>query len=298
MTRSVHVVPGSGKQGRAVAEEFIKQGISVHSLVRDASSASARALSDLGATIHTGDLGDMSSITKALQNADAVFLSLPAHPKNEVTFASNVISAAKATGVKHFIYTSVARTGEHENFPFWKDDYPSAWYWKTKKAIEDLVRSAGFEKLTIFRPAFFMQNFCRPEVEYLFPGLADSHTLSVPFDANSRFDLVDTKDIAKFAVAAAKDPYTFAGKEIGIAGESLTAHEIGDVLSKICGSQVSVNLISRKESDERVRNGDQIMCALELQRDVGYGVSLEEVKSYGIALTPLSRAITKQSLRW
>ena len=50
---------------------------------------------------------------------------------------------------------------------------------------------AHFGFLTIFQPAFFMQNFCSPIVERMFPGLAESHILSLPFNADRNFDLID-----------------------------------------------------------------------------------------------------------
>jgi len=78
------------------------------------------------------------------------------------------------------VYSSVARAGEHESFPGWDaDSYPLGWYWMNKQTIEGLVRTSNFTYWTILRPAFFIQNFCRPEVEHMFPGLAEKQRLSV-----------------------------------------------------------------------------------------------------------------------
>ena len=298
MSPSVVVLPGAGKQGRLVTQALLKQGLPVHSLVRDLSSVASKELGAAGANLYAGDLGDEASINNALKGIEVMFLALPAHPTQEIQFAENAINAAKAQGVKQIIYTSVARTGQHLDFPFWSDNYPMSWYWKNKQRIEDLLR-AHFEHLTILRPAFFMQNFCSPEVNYMFPGLTDSsHTLSVPFDSDTKFDLIDIKDIANFVVAAIQDPQRFSGKEIELAGDSLTAHEIAHVLGELSGHNISVNLISREESSNRTAAGDLVMLALEFQREYGYGVSLNQARSWGVPLKLFSEALAQDELEW
>lgn len=297
VAQSILVIPGTGKQGRLATTEFLKRGFKVHDLIRDPSSTVARALVEEGATLHPGDLGNQQSIENALEDVDTIFLSLPAHPK-EFDFASNVVNAAKKKNIRHVIYTSVARTGQHESFPFWSGDYPMAGYWKTKHEVETLLRKANFEFLTILRPAFFMQNFCGPEVKHMFPGLADTKVLTLPFDPDTTFDLIDVLDIAKVAAAAAENPQQYAGKEIELASEKLTANEIARSLSKVSGEEIKLKLISKKESAERIKQGDMVMLALEFQRDTGYAVNLDEAKSPGIEFTPLSEALLRESLQW
>ena len=125
MVQSVLVIPAAGKQGRAATQEFLKLGVPVHCLVRNKTATTAHDLAFDGAHIHKGDLGDIASVGRVLTpgTIDTVFLSLPAHPTLDSNFAANVISAAKESGVKHLIYISVARIGEHEKIPGWNDDY-------------------------------------------------------------------------------------------------------------------------------------------------------------------------------
>lgn len=298
MVQSILVAPGTGKQGKAVAQEFLQHNVDVNLLLRNESSEGALSLQAAGAKLHKGDLGDIYSIARALEGIDTVFFAILADSLMEVPFATNIISAAQQAGVKQVIYTSVARTGEHESFPNWSDDYPLAWYWKSKHDVENLLRAAKFESLTILRPAFFMQNFCRPEVDFLFPELVESKTLTVPFDADTKFDLIDSQDIARFALAAAKDPAGFAGKEIGLAGEKLTPSELASALHDISGYDIIVDLVDKKTSYARAAKGDLRMSAMEFQREVGYGVSLKEANSHGVALTTIRKAVKKESLGW
>ena len=133
----------------------------------------------------------------------------------------------------------------------------------------------------------------------MFPGLTDSsHTLSVPFDVETKFDLIDINDIANFVVAAIQDPKRFSGQEIELAGDSLTAHEIAHVLNGHSGHKISVNLIGREEAAKRIATGDMVMLALEFQRDYGYGVCLKQTRSWGIPLKLFTQALAQNILKW
>ncbi|KAF2021148.1 NAD(P)-binding protein [Aaosphaeria arxii CBS 175.79] len=299
MSTSVTVLPGSGKQGQAAISELIERGYTVHTLVRNASSDISKHLQSLGATLHTGDLADVKSIEASLEHSESLFFAIPAHPVNEISFAENILAAARNKSVKNIIYSSVARTGDHESFPGWDaDSYPLAWYWTNKQKIEDLVRTAGFPNWTILRPAFFVQNFCSPEVNYMFPGLADTQRLSIAYTPSTRLDLIDTKDIAKFAVAALDAPERFSGQEIPLAIEKLTADELAELLGAISGKQISVQYLSDDEAAKLVAQGHLTVTAQQWQRDVGYCVDLEKTRQYGITLTPVREALERDTLKW
>ncbi|KAF2176020.1 NmrA family protein [Zopfia rhizophila CBS 207.26] len=301
MPKSVLVAAGTGKQGRVVARELLERGHAVHILTRNPSSDTAKELQSMEAVLHAGDLGSAETIQTALDNVDAIFLAIPVNPANpaaEIAYAKNVLEAARNNGVKNIIYSSVARTGEHESFPGWNDDYPMAWYWKNKDTIEHMVRTAGIEHWTILRPAFFIQNFCRPEVEYMFPGLADAHELRVAFNADTQLDLIDVSDIAKFAAAALGSPSDFSGKEITLAAEKLTAAQIAELLSTISGEKITVDYINDNQAITLQKQGHIVIEAQLWQRDVGYGVDIESLKRYGVPLTLLSKALDQGALKW
>ncbi|OAL54025.1 NAD(P)-binding protein [Pyrenochaeta sp. DS3sAY3a] len=300
MVKSITVLPGSGKQGRAAIKVFLDRGYTVHTLVRNPSSEISQQLQASGAIVHTGDLTDIQSIEASLQDTDALFFAIPAHPHNEILFAQNILTAARTANVQRIVYSSVARAGSHETFPGWNaDTYPLASYWQNKQAIEDLVRASGASThWTILRPAFFVQNFARPEVEYMFPGLVDKRRLSVAYTPETRLDLIDTQDIAKFAAAAFEQPGAFSGKEIPLASEQLTAMEIAEVLGTISGKTVDVQYISDEEASELVAKGFFAVLAQQWQRDVGYAVDLQEARQYGVTFTTMKKALERDTLGW
>lgn len=128
MAPSIVVIPGGGTQGRATCAALTKQGFEVHALARNLESASSQQIHELDTTLHKGSLDDVASIKTSLKDAHGLVFSCPPHPVDEQGQASNVISAAVETVVKHLIYSSVAQTGEHEKFPGWGLDFPLAWY--------------------------------------------------------------------------------------------------------------------------------------------------------------------------
>jgi uncharacterized protein YbjT (DUF2867 family) len=298
MPKSVLVAAGTGKQGRLIARELLERGHTVYILTQNPSSERAKELESMGARLHVGDLGSVESIQIALDNVEAIFLAIPARPATEIAHAKNVLTAALDKSVKNIIYSSVARAGEHESFPGWNDDYPLAWYWKNKHTIEHMVRTAGFENWTILRPAFFIQNFCRPEVDYMFPGLADEQKLQVAFNADTQLGLIDVSDIAKFAAAALDDsPPDFTGEEINLAAEKLTAAQIAEQLSKTSGERIIVDCHDDSLALALHKEGYLAIEAQLWQRDVGYGVDIESLERFGVSLTPLSKALDRNKLR-
>ena len=299
MVSSIAILPGTGKQGQAAIKVFRDRGYTVHTLVRNPSSDVSQELQSLGAIVHKGDLTDIKSIEASLNGTEALFFAIPAHPHNEILFAKNILAAASNSNVQSIVYSSVARAGEHESFPGWDaDSYPLGWYWMNKQTIEGLVRTSKFTYWTILRPAFFIQNFCRPEVEHMFPGLAEEQRLSVAYTPSTQLDLIDTQDIAKFAAAAFEEPETFSGQEIPLASEKMTATELAEVLGTISGKVVDVHYISDDEVPELLAKGYRAVQAQQWHRDVGYAVDPQEVKQYGVTLAPVQKVLERDGLGW
>jgi uncharacterized protein YbjT (DUF2867 family) len=301
MGASVLVVPGTGKQGRAVCRKLIQRGHQVHAIARDPSSSAAVSLKDSDVTIHQANLDNKEAIRRALRGIDSVFLAIPASPADETRFAANVIEAAEEIAVRHLVLSTVARVGDHESFPGWDADplsYPLRWYWLNKVAVEARLRSSSLASWTILRPAFFMSNFATPDCERMFPGLSDHHELRVAYHPDTRLHLIDVADIAKFAAESIESPGTFAGKTIPLAAEALSAAEMAQCLSEATGKHISAVYVSNEEAVEYKSKGYYAMDAQIWQRQVGYGVDLDAVKQHGIAMNSFLQMLKTDGTGW
>ncbi|MFC4908372.1 NmrA/HSCARG family protein [Actinomadura gamaensis] len=238
----VLVTGATGKQGGAVLRALLDRGLPVRALVRDPDSGRAAALSSLGAVLVRGDLDDASSLVTALDGARAVFsVQTPDMADlmgdSEIRHGRNLIQAARSAGVDQFVHTSVSGAGtvDAENFDEQRWGAHMGHYWRSKAAVEDLVRAAGFPHWTILRPATFMENFVRPS--FYFADLT-SDRLLVGVDPAVPLPFVAVDDIGTAAAAAFARPQRFHGTELELAGDILSFHDIAQILSRLLATDI------------------------------------------------------------
>ncbi|GAA1329824.1 NmrA/HSCARG family protein [Saccharothrix algeriensis] len=240
----VLVTGATGKQGGAVVRALLASDVPVRALVRDTGTERAAALRELGAVLVRGDLDDVPSLEAALDNARAVFsvqvpdiTGLPGDP--EVRHGHNLVEAARRAQVGHVVHTSVSGVGtidvEHFDEQRWGSFVRH--YYRSKAAVEDLVRTAGFPRWTILRPATFMENFVRPS-----PYFADmtSNRLVVAVDLDVAHPFVAVDDIGAAAAAAFAEPERFHGVELELAGDVLSFREAAQALSRALGTDIEL----------------------------------------------------------
>ncbi|RKT54412.1 NmrA/HSCARG family protein [Saccharothrix australiensis] len=238
----VLVTGATGKQGGAVVRALLASRIPVHALVRDTGTERAAALRELGAVLVQGDLDDVSSLAAALDNAHAVFsVQTPDTTDplgdSEVRHGHNLIKAARRARVGHVVHTSVSGVGaidvEHFDEQRWGSFVRH--YYRSKAAVEEVVRTAGFPQWTILRPATFMENFVRPS-----PYFADmtSNRLAVAVDPDVAHPFVAVDDIGAAAAAAFAEPERFHAVELELAGDVLSFRDAAQVLSRTVGTDI------------------------------------------------------------
>ncbi|MER5880075.1 NmrA family NAD(P)-binding protein [Streptomyces sp. NPDC001910] len=237
----VLVVGATGQQGGATARALLSAGVPVRALVRDPTTARAKAVEALGAELVTGDLDDRASVRRAAAGARSVFsVQMPDMGgrgfEGEVAQAANLIAGARDAGVPQFVHTSVSGAGQHVS---WVKG-PWAWmepYYTAKAGIQDRVREAGFAQWTLIKPGFFMENF-RPSAQIMFPRGVEGGLVSLLKPATS-LSLIAVADIGAAAAAAVAAPEKFAGIELELAGDFLTMTDVAAILSRILGSEVT-----------------------------------------------------------
>jgi hypothetical protein len=70
------------------------------------------------------------------------------------------------------VHSSVSATGWRTHHPQVEETDPvMKEYWNQKEETEDVIRRSGLQRWTIFKPAFYMENFLPPRREYMFSDL-------------------------------------------------------------------------------------------------------------------------------
>ncbi len=229
--RIILVTGATGNQGGATARHLLVDGWRVHALTRDASSAAAQALARAGARIVTGDLNDRASLERALQSVYGVFsvqrTELPGRPDgftvdDEIRQGIALADAAKAAGVKHFIYTSVGAAERDSGIPFWE----------SKWTIEKHIHALGLPA-TILRPVTFAENFASP-----YFGV-QTGALTFFLDPDVPTQVVAVDDIGAFAALVFGNPNEYIGQAFEFAGDSLSYSQIAAAIGRALGRQIT-----------------------------------------------------------
>lgn len=244
------VTGASGTVGRPVLEEVVKTGKPVKAMYRSAEDARS---APAGVTTAIADFADKSSLAKALQDVDAIYLVCSPIPQL-VELESNVIEACKQAGVGYLVQNSALGAGDYpKSFPAWH------------RQVEDKLKASGLQ-YAIFRPNSFMQNIAA----YIAPSIpAQGAFYSAMGDA--RLSLIDVRDIALIVAQALTNPAAFAGKTIELNGpEAFSYSEIAAKISRVAGRTVQfVNIPEVAQRQGMLDLGMpewQVNALLELQQ--------------------------------
>ncbi|MFD9700940.1 NmrA/HSCARG family protein [Lentzea sp. NPDC059081] len=235
---SVLVTGATGKQGGATVRALAEAGVPVRALVRDPESDRAKALD---VELVTGDLNDRESLVRATKGVETVYsVQMPPFTGDGFDFvaeqaqAGNLVDAARESGVRQFIQTTVDGANgriRDERFPIREASHNS------KAAIQERVREAGFERWTLLKPGFFMENLL-PSSAYLFPRGVEGGIVSM-LKPTTELSLFAVRDMGPAVVAAVADPERFDRVELEFASDRLSMAEIAEVLSEVLGTELT-----------------------------------------------------------
>lgn len=235
-TRTVLVLGATGQQGGATAAALQREGWHVRALVRDPKSVKSEALAASGVELVRGDYRDPASLERALRGAYGVFSIQPSSGQpqygvsdaDERRFGTELTDLAKAAGVQHFVYTSMAglRPGT------------GVGHFESKWAIEEYVRASGLPA-TIVRPAAFMELLLEP-----YFGLAQ-HALVFFLKPEDTMQFIAARDIGELVARVFADPGAHVGTTLELAGEQLSGRQLAEKLGRATGISISYAQFSR-----------------------------------------------------
>ncbi|MGI8782413.1 MAG: NmrA/HSCARG family protein [Acidobacteriota bacterium] len=224
---SVLVTGATGQQGGALARLLLRRGHHVRALTRKIDSPAAREINRLGAEVVAGDLNDLDALEKAMHGMEAAFaVSTPfeAGMDAEVRQGVTAAHAARASGLKHLVYTSVAAADRRTGIP----------HFESKYKVEQQIVHLGIPH-TIIGPVFFMENFISP---WFLPDLQKGK-LAMALPPARKLAQISLDDIAEFAALALERRQEFLGKRIDIGSDEVSGLESAGILSGASGREIS-----------------------------------------------------------
>ncbi|KAI4526873.1 NmrA-domain-containing protein [Schizophyllum commune Loenen D] len=143
--------------GSAVVDALLKDGTFVpRAVTRDPNSAASRALAARGAQVVAADLGDKESVKKAMEGAEVAFgVTVPFRPLTELEQGKNLVDAAKETGLKFFVFSSLSSIAEVT-----KGKYTKASHSEDKVAVVKYLKASGVPNARVI-VGLFLENFVK-----------------------------------------------------------------------------------------------------------------------------------------
>lgn len=212
------ITGAAGKTGQAILSALSKAGERTRAFVRRAPEIFLNA-----DEVVTGDLLNRSSVAAALDGVEAVYLICPNVHPNEFEIGLAVISAAKAAGLKRFVYHSVL-------FPQ-IEAMPHHWQ---KMRVEEVLIQSGLD-YTVLQPASYMQN-----LRAYWQEITRAGVYRIPYSVKAEFSPVDLEDVAQVAIRVLLDPGHTAATYALAGPQTLSSNEMASKISEHIGKPVKV----------------------------------------------------------
>lgn len=229
--RKILVTGATGTQGGAVVKQLLARGYRVRALCRDPASPAARTLADNGVEVYHGDLDDRASIDAAVAGVHGVFGvqnfwdGFPARKlgaEGELRQGKNLLDAARAAGVRHFVQSTGVGVTIAPELPVNQG----------KRAVEAHARAIGIP-CTILRACFFMDNFDNPK--WGFRDALREGRLELPFAPDTRLQMLAAEDLGQFVAMAFERPNDFIGAQVDLASDELSMTAIAETFTRVTG---------------------------------------------------------------
>jgi uncharacterized protein YbjT (DUF2867 family) len=271
---TILVTGATGNQGRAVADKLLEEGWKVRALTRDTDKPSAKHLAEKGIEVVKGDLNDRQSLDEALDGVCGVFAVITPFEEGvsgEVRQGRDLADAAKAAGIRHYVYSSVIAADRKTGIP----------HFESKGEIEEHIKSIGLRS-TILRPGFFMYNFERDQLKNsILEGV-----LSLAIKPEIVHQMLSPEDFAHFVALAFDKPREYIGKELDIVGDEMTLPEAAKVFSRVIGKPVEYRELP---VEQILRQNEDMGKMFKWFNETDYRVDLDSLKKIRPEMLTLER---------
>jgi uncharacterized protein YbjT (DUF2867 family) len=290
------VVGATGSLGGRITRGLLAQGKKVRflsrnnpisaDLARQGRANTAESLVQHGAEAVYGDLKERASLDAALAGIDTVITTATATqrggddtmPAVDLQGTLNLIEAAKAAGVRHFIYVSAMGAAPDHPLPLFH----------IKATCEAALETSGMT-YTILRPSVFMEIWIGMVVGL---PLLNEQPVTLISEGDHHHNFVSEADVAAFAVTAVDNPAA-ANLRIEIGGPaSYTWTEIVAAVGQGVGADLPVQYLpSGSEVPFLPPAVSDLLSGMESFESF---VDMDDTASrYGITLTTLDQFVRR-----
>ena len=219
------VTAANGNQGKLLIPKLLAAGAAVRACVRTAASESLLRAVGVGDVV-VGDISDPQLMARAMDGVKKVYHVGPTlHPK-EREMGFSAIDAARASGVRHFVFSSVLHAITTDLIQH-----------EIKRDIEEHLLSSGLE-FTILQPSNYMLPF---RMQAVFKRGA----FRLPWSLERYQSLVDLDDVTDVAKTVLADSERHAGATYElVAPGRYTAHDLRKIVSQTIGREIAVQQIN------------------------------------------------------
>lgn len=194
---TILVTGATGNVGRPLVAALLERGCRVVA----AGHSTDRLQAAFGDTVTVArlDFHDRETWDCALRGADHMFLMRPPAIADVQSTLNPLVDRARALGVEHVVFLSVAGAGENRLVPHRK--------------VEDHLWARG-EHHTNLRPGFFAQNLQSAYRD----DIVEDGRIYVPAGTRQPVNWIDARDIAAVAALVLADPAPHRGQSYTLAG--------------------------------------------------------------------------------
>jgi len=218
----VLMVGATGRHAHWVLRELTRRGVSVRALVRNQQRADV-ARNNGAAEVAIGDLTEPATLPDAVAGMDGVFHIGPAHAAREAEMGLAMIDAARAAGVRKFVFSGVI----HPSISAMTN------HGAAKLPVEEALYSSELD-FTVLQPARFMQNF-----ERSWNDIVEHNRLAQPYSLSAKMCSVDYRDVAEVAaMAMTGDELSYGTFELSAPGMQDT-YQTAELISEVLGRTIT-----------------------------------------------------------
>ncbi|HSW82027.1 MAG TPA: NmrA/HSCARG family protein [Usitatibacter sp.] len=242
----IAVVGATGAQGGGLVRAIMNDpngGFAARAITRKKDSDKAKALAKMGAEVVEADLDNTDSLKKAFAGAYGAYCvtNFWEHfsADKEQVQARNMAEAARATGLKHVIWSTLEDVRRY--VPLSDNRMPTLQgKWKVphfdgKGSSDHVWKDLGVPATLLFT-SFYWDNFIYFGMG---PKAGPDGTLAIGMPMGDRkLSGISAADIGACAYGIFKAGNEYIGKTVGIAGDHVSGADMAAALSKALGKKV------------------------------------------------------------